>query len=616
MKNSKSENLIELIRIKLHKYNVNAILMSITNDHLYEYVEDKDNYVKDVSGFTGDTAYVLIKNKKNYLIIDGRFIVQAKKEINKKLFEIVVIDSRYSLENFIFDVMNEKETLLIDSKKISAKKAIMYENVLAEKNIKIKFIDDVLKNIFKYKDDNIDTAKRELFILPKESQVKNSKQKLELIKNEIKKNQFKNYVYITSNIEEIAYITNLRLKPISNIDTKILFDSFLILSEKEVFIFIKDYIKKNILNILHQNNIMVLPYELFYKIIKNFKTNKKILLSNDGKKILNLLKKSNVLIDEKINNYFIVSKFIEKAYLVDSPIEKIKSIRTKNELGALKLCNIIDSVSVTKAIYKIKNIDYKNNIYTEYDIKQIVDAERTKSNKFLCNSFDTIVAYKGNSAICHYAPKKNKSKIISNDSILLIDSGGHYTIGTTDVTRTISLYKKNAPKKLKKHYTLVLKSLLGVMSQRFKEGTNANYIDILGRRILYNKNLDFSHGLGHGIGYISNVHEGPNNFSRFNSNNNELVIGEVSSLEPGLYFESKYGIRLENDIVVAKDKNDFLKFENLTFCPFDISLIDINILENNEIKQINEYHKLCYKLLSKYMNKEELKWLKQATNKI
>ena len=615
MKNNK-KNIIELIKTKLHNNNADAILIGISNEHLYEYVDDKDNYIVDITGFTGDTGYVLIKNKKNYLIVDGRFITQAKKEVDKKQFEIVIIDSEFSLSDFLVDAMNANETLLIDSKKISAKKAIMYENILAEKNVKIKFKNDILNSIFKYKITNKETNENKLFILPKVSGVEETKIKLKKINNEIKKQNIDNYVYLTSNIEEIGFLTNLRLEPKTKTDTKVLFDSFLILNENEIFLFIKDYISKEILKVLGSNRIKVLSYESFYKILNSLNIRQLKKLSVDEKRILNILKESNILLSETINNYFILSSVMNNAYIINSPIEKLKSIRTKKEIRALKMCNIIDSALITKAIYKIKKLDYKKNKITEYDIKNIVDLERTKNEKFLCNSFDTIVAYKENSAICHYVPKKQNAKIIKNNSILLIDSGGHYVIGTTDLTRTISLYDKKIPKKLKWHYTLVLKSLINVYTQKLKKGTKANYIDILGRKILYNENLDFLHGLGHGIGYISNVHEGPNNFSKFDTENNTLEIGEVSSVEPGLYFENQYGIRLENDVYVDNDKNNYLKFTNLTYCPFDISLIDVKILNDDEKKIINAYHKTCYNVLKKYMNKKELQWLKISTNKI
>ena len=262
------------------------------------------------------------------------------------------------------------------------------------------------------------------------------------------------------------------------------------------------------------------------------------------------------------------------------------------------------------------------NSLSEYEIKNIVDNYRKSIGKhsYLSPSFDTIVAYKENSAICHYMPDKTKSKIVKPSSLLLIDSGGNYIGGTTDITRTISLYKNKVPSEIKKHYTLVLNSLMKLAFQKFPYGLTGTELDIIARQNLYNEYLDFNHGTGHGIGYISNVHEGPNRIGPGfikEASLNVIEAGQVTSDEPGLYFENKYGIRLENDLLVLPDKEneyaDFLRFETLTLCPFDRDLIDEKLLDKSIIKYLNEYNALVYRKLSKKMSDEEKKKLKKDT---
>ena len=211
---------------------------------------------------------------------------------------------------------------------------------------------------------------------------------------------------------------------------------------------------------------------------------------------------------------------------------------------------------------------------------------------------------------------------MKNDSVLLIDSGGHYLYGTTDVTRVYSLYKNEVPEEVKKDYTLVLKSLINTLNQKFLYGTHGAEIDFLARSILYNNYENFNHGTGHGIGYASNVHEGLNRLSRIKNINNDNVlnVNNVQSIEPGIYKENKYGIRLENDTVVKKVKSnihgEFLEFKSLTLVPFDIRLIDKNMLSNEEIRFINDYHKNVYDSLNKYFDKDMKKYLKKITKKI
>ena len=307
------------------------------------------------------------------------------------------------------------------------------------------------------------------------------------------------------------------------------------------------------------------------------------------------------------------------------------SIKNNVQIRNLEKCNILDGVSMVKTIYHIKRDifkDYdKKEFKTEYDIKKFVDRNRMRIGKsmFLCPSFETIVAYKDNSAICHYIPKQNHSKNINARSLLLIDSGGNYLLGTTDITRTISLYKNknDIPKSVIMHYSLVLNSLLNLSILKFPCGLTGSEIDIIARKNFYEQYIDYDHGTGHGIGYISNVHEGPNRIGpgiNKNYKNNELLAYQLTSNEPGIYIEGKYGIRLENDILTLPINENkyglFLGFKTLTLCPFDRDLIDKKYLDKAAIDYLNLYNKNVYNKLSKYLNHDEKRWLKNVTSEV
>ena len=593
---------------------IDSYFLPLSNEHLFEFTRFKDNYLYELSGFTGDTGSIFLYNNNAYLFVDGRFTIQAKNEINDKRIKIVEFSSSNDKIEFIISKLKRNRTILINPKLVSIKNIIKLKPILDKYNIKIIFNDNILKKYYhSLKSKCFNLKSSQLFILDKKYVGENPKNRInELLKDLAKKiSNNKNIFYITSNLEEIAYLTNIRFKRCDIGDESVLFNSFMIISHKKSFLYIKDYLLGKDEIFLNNNNIFIKDISLFYSDLRKFKN------------------RDNVFLDGHINNYYIY-KCLQNICLINSPLTIKKSIKNNVEIKNLKKCNVKDGVSMVKIIYAIKhsfNSNNHNTLKTEYDIKQFVDKTRKNNGKnlFLCNSFETIVAYKENSAICHYSPKEKSSKKVLANGLLLIDSGGNYLTGTTDITRTLSLYKdKNKiPKIIKKHYTLVLKSLIDLSMLIFPSGLTGSNIDIIARKNLYDEFLNFNHGTGHGIGYISNVHDGPNRISPVINNSfreNVLKVNQVTSNEPGLYFEKKYGIRLENDILTKKIKStnygEFLCFETLTLCPFDKDLIDENYLDDKEIKFLNDYNSLVYNKLYKYLSYDEKKWLKKETSEV
>lgn len=538
----------------------NFEFVPLSNENLYEFTKPEDNRLLSLSGFTGDTGSMLIFNKKKYLFVDGRFTIQAKREVKKGIKVITTENSDELYEN-IKKIVG-RHVIYVNSRFISIKKY----NKFIENGINIKTIESYSRR---------KESAAPLFLLGKPKKISLDK------------------IYITSSLEEIAYLTGLRYRFSDFKNHGPLFDSFIIKNKKETILYIKDYLDENAEKILPKYNIYVKDYDDFYNDLKKYKD-------------------KDILIDPRINNYKIYSILGKKNdVLGDSPLYESMSIRNDVEIKNLRKANILDGAILTKIIYNLKKNIYKFN--NEYDIKIFVDETRKKvgKNKYLCPSFETIVAYKENSAICHYIPTKNKSKKVKNGSVLLIDSGGHYIYGTTDITRTIAIGKVS--KSIKESYTKVLNSMVNLLLQKFPDDTTGAELDIIARKNLYNDNLDFMHGTGHGIGYVSNVHEGPQRISPgifSDTSKNILKAGQVLSDEPGLYFENKYGIRIENNLLVTNDKDGFLKFENLTLVPFDKDLIDKRILDKNVALFINNYNKLIYKKISKYLDKKEREWLR------
>lgn len=608
MKNSLLDKAIKELHIK--KYD--AYYISISNENLYEFTKLIDNYVFDLTGFTGDTGSILITKKTCYLYVDGRFTIQAKREINDSRIKVVEINRNNKRFENIVGKLRNRAKLALNPKKESISNILSIINICKEKNIELVLNDNYLHKEFKQiKSKCFNMSSAPLFLMNGKYISKNSKVKIKECITTLKSdnNIGSNVNYITSNLEEIAYITNLRYRFCDINNHGVLFDAFLIVNEKKSVLYIKDYLETEALKYLEKSNIVTKQYSDFYRDLKKMKN------------------KRSCYLDGSVNNYYIYKCLgAKKDNIINSPLEIDMSTKGDAEIRGFRKCNIIDGAAITKVIYKIKSLKSKDiELDDEYKIKQFVDGARVKVGKkdYLCPSFETIVAYRDNAAICHYTPTKENHKKIKGEGLLLIDSGGNYVCGTTDITRTISMYKKKVPDTIKKHYSIVLESMIRLSMAKFPYGLTGFELDIIARSKLYDNYLDFNHGTGHGIGYVSNVHEGPNRIGPIVNRNyekNVLLPYQVTSNEPGLYFENKYGIRIENDLLTIPLKDnkfgEFMGFETLTLCPYDRDLIDKKYLSKESIDFINKYNKLVYKKLSKYLDKNERAWLKNETKEV
>ena len=607
-----ANKLLSIAIDELKKKKYDGYFISISNENLYEFTRKIDNFVEELTGFTGDTGSLLITRKQSILYVDGRFTVQAKKEVNDKRIKVVVINRNAKRLDDIVSRLDKKAVIALNPKIESANNVLSTIESFKKKGIRLLLDDKFLKSEFKnIKKNCFNLSSAPLFLLDKKYISKNSKVKIKECVSTLKEdnNLSENVSYVTSNLEEIAYLTNLRYRFCDIDNHGVLFDSFLIVNEKKSTLYIKDYLEDIAFRSFEKSNIEIKDYKDFY---------------SDLRKISD---KSKFFFDKNINNYFIYKLLnVNNKNAVNSPLEINMSVKGDSEIKGLRKCNILDGVAMTKVLYRLKNRKSDSReLSNEYDIKKFVDDTRVEVGRkqYLCPSFETIVAFKENAAICHYIPTKDKSKKLKAEGLLLIDSGGNYLSGTTDITRTISLYKKKVPDIIKKHYTLVLESMINLSCLKFPYGLTGFELDIIARKKLYDEYLDFNHGTGHGIGYISNVHEGPNRIGPgVNSNYNKNVMEpyQVSSNEPGLYFEGKYGIRIENDLLTIplkeNEHGDFLGFETLTLCPYDSDLIDKKYLSDESIKFLNAYNRLVYRKISKYLDSDERLWLKKVTKEV
>jgi len=548
------------------------------NDEFFsEYVPAYNDRLKFITNFSGSYGFALILKKKNYLFVDGRYTLQAKKQSGTS-FKIITIPNK--MPN---DILRGKISIGYDPSLFTKKFLSIFfgKNRFLFKPIFHNLIDKIWKR-------KVIDNKSKFFLLPESSVSVKYYTKVKKINNYLKKKK-SDYLFITAS-ENNAWLLNIR-----GHDTKYspIPYSYVLIDKNNSIKFFCD-LKK------------ISP-----SIKRNFKKTKFLDVSACIKTLLKI-KGKKFIIDKNSCSCFFESIINENNKILnyDDPIYALKAIKGKNEIENIKKAHIYDGIALTKYLFWVKkNFDRKN--ITEIDASKKLFNFRKKNKKFKFLSFPTISGTGPNGAIIHYKATKKTNRKLKKGDIYLVDSGGQYEFGTTDVTRTISL--KNSNKRIKDIFTRVLKGHIAVANFKIKKNTTGSIIDDSARKYLKQIGLNYAHGTGHGVGYFLNVHEGPHAISKRNKIN--FQAGMVVSNEPGYYEKDKFGIRIENLVFVKGDKNK-LSFENLTMAPIDKDLIIKERLNFNEKKWLNNYHKTVFKNLKKSMNKIEILDLQKACSAI
>ena len=560
------------------KYNLDGYIVPKNDEFFSEYIPENKDRLKFISNFSGSYGFAVILKDKNYLFVDGRYTLQAKIQ-SKKLFNIITIPYK-----FPSDVLRKKRLNIGFDPRLHTQKSL--KEFFNKTNCKLIPINQNLVDKLNIKKTNYKLKK--FYVLPNQAVDQNYKFKINKLINILNKKKIE-FQFISSS-ENIAWLLNIRgqdskFTPIPN--------AYLTLDiNKKINLFcnlnkIKNSFKKKFKNIKF---IDIKFTDLFLSTIKN----KKILIDSSSCSIYfeNILKKNN-----KIVEFY-------------DPIYFFKSIKSKKEIKNIKKSHIYDGAALTKFLFWLKKNYEKQNI-NEISAQEKLLKYRKKNKSFKFSSFPTISGSGPNGAIIHYKASNKSNRKLRKGDIYLVDSGGQYNFGTTDVTRTISLNNNN--KRIKDIFTRVLRGHIAVANYKIKNNTCGAQIDYAARKPLKEINLDYSHGTGHGVGYFLNVHEGPQAISKNNKVN--FKEGMIVSNEPGYYENGKFGIRIENLINVKKIKAGY-SFNNLTKVPIDKSLINKKILKKNEITWLNDYHKDVFNNLKKFMSKSELIELQLACSKI
>lgn len=566
---------------------IDLYYLNTSDYHMSEYVPEYFRTIAYFSGFSGSLATLLVSQNDAHIFVDGRYYGQADKQCIPNGVKTVHLGSKGALEPIDFILEKYKDGVIgLDGKRTS----INFVKELLKHNIKIKTI-DIYSDLI---EDRAPLGNEKIKELALKYTGLTRKKKLELIEYCLE-----GKTHIVNNLESIAYILNLRSSDIANTPV---FLAYLIFYNKEVYLFsdINRFDSKT-LDKLYEDGIIIRPYDSYYDF-------------------LSLIKKQQILVDfNKVNydTYVRINKNQNRIFDMRSLIEDMKAIKNNVEQNNIKQANIYDGVVMLRFLMWLDSID-KSTI-NEYDALLKMNELRL-SYKAIDLSFNPIIAYGKNAAMMHYSPTAKKSTQLDNKGLLLMDVGGHYLEGTTDTTRTVALGPVSV--EMKKYFTLVLKSMFNLSELKFLSGLCANQIDIVARKDLWEVGVDYRCGTGHGIGYLLAVHETPPNirYAKNDGSETQLRPGMVFSDEPGVYFEKKFGIRCENDLlckkVASNEYGDFLGFETLTLVPFDLKLIDKKYLDKKTIDALNNYHETVYKKLSPYLNEKEKAFLKKLTKKI
>ena len=578
---------IKLIQNYLIQNKLDGFIQPRADSYLGEYVPKHNARLEWISGFTGSAGAILILRKQAILFVDSRYTIQAKNETKNTGIK-VILSAKQSLEKYIFLNAKKFKEIGYDPWLHS----YSYIKNILNLSIKYKVSFKPLKanpiDIFWSNDRNI-SPNSDINVHPLKYAGISANKKIKNLCIYLKK--LNTEAYIINQPDSLAWLLNIRGLDLKH--TPIILSRAIIFKNGTIYLFIdSSRIDKKIKNHFN-NNIKIYPEKnIISEIIKISKKKSKILADPDSVSyaLIQFIKdKKNTLIETKC------------------PIEKMKAIKNTIEIKGTFSAHLKDGVALSKFLYWIHKSKITNN--SELLASNTIDNLRSKQSNFICTSFKTISGFAANGAIVHYRVTKKSNKKFSNNNLFLCDSGGQYLEGTTDVTRTVAIGKPT--KNMKHHFTIVLKGHIALASAIFPYGTTGNDLDLLARLPLWKNNMNYGHGTGHGVGSCLSVHEGPHRISR--GSFVPLEPGMITSNEPGFYLTNKYGIRIENLMLVKKVKNkNMLAFETLTLAPIDVNLINYNLLTEEEINWLNNYHNVVFKNVSSELDKQNKNWLKKV----
>lgn len=590
---------LDELRKMMADRHMDAYLIPTSDFHESEYVGEYFKCRKFITGFTGSAGTAVVTANQAGLWTDGRYFVQAGKQLEGSGFTLQKMGQKGvpSIEEYLEDVLPEHGVLGFDGRVINSRMGADLQEALEDKAVTFSYEEDLVGMIWQ---DRPELSAEPVWILEEKYSGKPAAEKITELRIAMKK--AKATVHVMTTLDDIVWLLNIRG---NDVPCNPVVLSYVVVTEIDFYLFINEAtLNQDVKTYLADLGVTVKPYQDIYEFIKQFK-NEKVLLETA---------KTNYAISNNLDGS---NKIIDKL----NPTVFAKAVKNPIEIENEKRAHIKDGVAVTKLIYWLKNNIGKIPM-TEISVSDYCEELRRQQEGNLGLSFDTISAYKENAAMCHYSATPESNKELKPEGLFLLDSGGQYYEGTTDITRTVALGPITDEER--EHFTLVAMSMLRLGHVKFLHGCRGITLDYVARELFWVRGLNFDHGTGHGVGYLLNVHERPHGIRwrmvQERMDNAELEAGMITSDEPGLYIEGSHGIRTEN-LLVCKNaqKNEygqFMEFEFLTFVPIDLDALDPSLMEPKDIEYLNDYHKEVYEKIAPHLTKEEAVWLKEYTRAI
>lgn len=595
---------LNALKTLMKQKNIDYYLIPTGDYHGSEYVSEYFKVREFFSGFTGSNGTLLVGHNETCLWTDGRYFIQAEKELDGTgiLLQKTGEKDVPTIGQYLKEHLLEGETIGFYGQVVTATFGRKLEDALKDIDVSISYEEDLAEELWI---DRPSFKQNEIYVPQDEIELfgKSTVCKLEEVRERLKDE--KTTALVLSKLDDIMWLFNIRGK---DVECNPVAFSFAIITLTEAYLFVGEkVISGDLLVKMQKDGVIIKPYHTFLNNLKTLNLGEKIWLC------------------ENSTPYAVYKCFAEeKLYLKSNPTEVLKAVKNETEIQNIRDFYIKDSVAVTKFIYHMKKERERlsqGKYMTEYDAMLLIDELRQEIQGYLDKSFTTISAYGENAAMMHYEATKDNCAELKNEGMLLVDSGGQYLGATTDVTRTIAM--GNVTDEMKVHFTKVAEGMLSLANAKFMYGCTGRNLDILARIPLWEMGIDYKCGTGHGVGYVLNVHEGPQNIRyRYVEGAGEAVLeeGMLVTDEPGVYLQGRYGIRTENVLLVQKDfeneDGQFMKFETLTFVPIDLELIDVKCLDEKTKDYLNDYHRQVYEKVSPYLNEEERNWLKENTKNV
>ncbi len=648
---------LTLLRHEMKKREIDIYIVPTADFHESEYVGDYFKCREYITGFTGSAGTAVVTMEQAGLWTDGRYFIQAKQELEGTEVELYRMGEPDvpEVKEFVERHLPQRGTIGFDGRVMSTKNGETYEKIANEKDGKLYVQEDLIDLLWS---DRPELPYSKMFLLEWQYTGKSVRRKLESLREKME--EMHTDTHILTSLYDIAWLLNVRGNDIPCVPVTL---SYCIVTKEDCTLYVNlDVLSQDVVHYFQDNQVQIKAYNCIYEDVEN--------ISADCK----------VLLDKGIVNYRLTKSLPNQDSIVDAqnPTLMMKAVKNQVEIDNIRKAHVKDGVAVTKFMFWLKQQmgytleDDELREDFKYDLKEDFEDEpedyesdnedmevgnddtasggtagsdtaikdtdsgkltecsvaehlltiRKDEEHFLESSFETISAYGANAAMMHYQAKEGWDSVLQPRGFLLVDSGGHYMEGTTDITRTFALGPLTEEER--KMFTLVCKSNLTLANAKFPYGCRGWNLDILARQPFWQMGLDYRCGTGHGVGYMLNVHESPNAFrwkiTEDMSDNCVLEEGMVTTDEPGYYKEGGFGIRTENELLCVKGEQteygQFMEFETITYAPIDLDAIDIKLLTEQELKWLNEYHRMVYETISGYLTGEERKWLQKYTREM